>query len=186
MYQACLIALSTLWVASEVALAIRRRAGTAAASKDAGTLKLLNVVIYFSVAAGMAISFSRYGHAATPATILWASLVVIAAGLALRWWAVMVLGKYFSVDVAIHGAHHLIQAGPYKHLRHPTYSGILLSFLGLAISTSNWLSAVMILIPITAAFLIRIRVEENALREALPAEYGSYSRRTRRLIPGIY
>ncbi len=186
MYQARLVALSTLRVASEVALAVRRRAGSAAASRDAGTLKLLNLVIYFSVAAGMAVSFSRYGHAATPATILWVGLVVIAAGLALRWWAVIVLGKYFSVDVAIHGDHQLIQAGPYKRLRHPTYSGILLSSLGLAISTSNWLSAVVILVPITAAFLIRIRVEENALREALPAEYGPYSKRTHRLIPGIY
>ena len=186
MYQACLIALSTLWVASEVTLALRRRAGTAAASRDAGTLKLLNVVIYLSVASGITISFARYGHTATPAAILWAGLAVIAAGLALRWWAVIVLGRYFSVDVAIHGDHQLIQAGPYKRLRHPTYSGVLLSFLGLAISTSNWVSAAVILVPICAAFLIRIRVEESALLEAFPAEYGRYSERTHRLIPGVY
>ena len=71
-------------------------------------------------------------------------------------------------------------------MRHPSYTGSLLAFLGFALSLGNWLSVLVIMFPITAIFLYRINVEERVLTSALGDSYVSYSRRTKRLLPLIY
>lgn len=186
MFLVFLISLSALWVASEVLLAVVWRSPSSARRHDAGTLRLLNVVIYASITCGFVLSASGVGRVALPGLLLWSGLAVIVAGLALRWWAVFSLRRLFTVDVAIQPDHELIRKGPYRHVRHPAYAGVLLSFLGLAICTSSWISALVILVPITAVFLHRVRVEERVLAEAFPEDYRLYSARTSRLVPGIY
>jgi protein-S-isoprenylcysteine O-methyltransferase Ste14 len=106
--------------------------------------------------------------------------------LAIRWAAILTLRKYFTVDVVIMNDHKVVMTGLYRHIRHPAYLGSLLSFLGLAISFSNWLTALVIFIPITSAFVYRIRVEEKALGQFLGDVYRQYRSSTKRLIPGIY
>ncbi len=76
--------------------------------------------------------------------------------------------------------------GPFRVVRHPSYTGVLLAFVGFALSLANWASLLVILLPISAAFVRRINVEEQALSSALGERYLSYMRRTKRLIPGIY
>ncbi len=186
MFQTCLLVLSGLWVASEIGLALFRRAAPGTASRDAGTLELLNLVIYGAVAAAFVISSSGKGRLALPAALLWSGLGVIVAGLALKWWAVVSLRRFFTVDVAIHPGHQLVREGPYRYLRHPAYSGVLVSFAGLAVCTSSWISALVILVPIGAVFLHRIRVEERVLNEAFPGQYRAYAEQSWRLVPGLY
>lgn len=183
---AILIAISTLWVASEIGLVILRRSGAGAARKDAGSLVLLNMVIYASVALGMYLTAIGRGRVAIPEAAFWLALLAIALGLVIRWWAVLTLRSLFTVDVAIHTGHRLVQTGPYRYVRHPAYTGALTSFAGLALCSSSWLSMLIILVPITLAFLYRIRVEERALVSAFPSEYPEYCVRTPRLIPGLY
>jgi protein-S-isoprenylcysteine O-methyltransferase Ste14 len=113
-------------------------------------------------------------------------IVLIIAGLAVRWTAILTLRKYFTVDVAIINDHKVVMTGLYKHVRHPAYLGSLLSFLGLAISFSNWLAALVMFVPITGAFLYRIKVEEKALDAFLGDAYRQYCSSTKRLIPGIF
>lgn len=186
MFPYFLVVLSALWVASEVTLAFKWRSDSNAVRKDAGTLALLNLVIYASIALAFVVSTSRYGRVFLPPAVLWSALAIIVAGLALKWWAVFSLRQFFTVDVAIQANHEIVRRGPYKHLRHPAYSGVLLSFIGLAICTSDWLSALIIIVPIGVVFLYRVRVEERALNEAFPQEYRLYSDQTSRLIPGVY
>lgn len=112
-------------------------------------------------------------------------LVLFAGGIALRWWSIAVLGKFFTVDVAISDQHRVVDTGPYRFVRHPSYTGALVALLGLGLCLGNWLSMLCLMTPITAAFLWRIRVEERALVAALGENYLNYARRTKRLIPFV-
>ena len=80
----------------------------------------------------------------------------------------------------------LIEKGLYKFIRHPAYTGSLLTFLGFGLTFSNWLSALVLFVPLTGVFLYRIHVEEQALTEFFGDAYLQYRRRTKRLFPGIY
>src|SRR5206468_3067801 len=78
------------------------------------------------------------------------------------------------------------RSGMNLELRHPSYTGSLIAFLGLGVSLGNWVGLVALFLPILAGFLYRIRVEERALVESLGEEYVEYSRATKRLLPGLY
>lgn len=181
-----LFVISTLWVASEIGLAVLRRSGPDATRKDSGSLVVLNAVIYVSVALGMYLGATGRGRLVMPVALFWLGLLAIVIGLAVRWWAVVSLRRFFTVDVAIHADHQLVQAGPYRFILLPAYAGSLLSFAGLAVCASSWLSILIILVPITFAFLYRIQVEERALLSAFPSQYPEYSVRTFRILPGVY
>lgn len=112
--------------------------------------------------------------------------VAIVGGLALRWWAIVVLGRSFTVDVQIAPDHRLVESGPFRLVRHPSYTGVLLASFGFALSLCNWAALVIIMLPITAAFIRRMNVEEQALDAALGPTYADYIMRTKRLMPGFY
>ena len=107
-----------------------------------------------------------------------------AGGLALRQWSITVLGRFFTIDVAIHGEHRLIEDGPYRFLRHPSYTGFAMILLGLGLMIGKPL-AVVLLAPLPG-LIRRIQVEENALRQAFGASFDAYAKRTWRLIPGVF
>ena len=111
---------------------------------------------------------------------------MFAAGLALRWYAILYLGRFFTVNVAISRDHRLIDTGPYRLIRHPSYTGALMAFLGLGVCIGNWASLAAMLIPTLLVFSWRIRVEEQALMAALGEPYRIYMQRTKRLVPAIY
>jgi protein-S-isoprenylcysteine O-methyltransferase len=115
-----------------------------------------------------------------------AGAAVFAAGLALRWYAILYLGRFFTVNVAISRDHQLIDTGPYRFIRHPSYSGALMAFLGLGLCIGNWASLAAMLLPTLVVFSWRIRVEERALLGALGEQYFTYMQRTKRLVPAIY
>jgi protein-S-isoprenylcysteine O-methyltransferase Ste14 len=113
-------------------------------------------------------------------------ITLLVAGITFRWAAIYTLGKYFTGTVLIKKDHQLIRGGLYKHLRHPAYTGALMAHLGLGLSFSNWFSLVLSVVPYVVAATYRMRVEEQALREAFGEEYLAYSRSTKRLIPKLY
>ncbi|HEU6448587.1 MAG TPA: isoprenylcysteine carboxylmethyltransferase family protein [Verrucomicrobiae bacterium] len=110
----------------------------------------------------------------------------MALGIVLRWYAILYLGRFFTVNVAIAEDHRLIDTGPYHFIRHPSYTGSLLSALGVAMSLQNWISFLIVFVSILAVTLWRIHIEEQALAEGLGQPYRSYMKRTKRLVPGIY
>jgi protein-S-isoprenylcysteine O-methyltransferase Ste14 len=101
-------------------------------------------------------------------------------------YAIVHLGRFFTVNVAISSIHRLIDTGPYRFVRHPSYTGALMAFLGLALCLANRASLVILLVPVFLVFLRRMHVEERALLQAFGDQYRDYMRRTKRLIPAVY
>lgn len=112
--------------------------------------------------------------------------LALLGGVALRWCAILTLGRYFTVNVAVQHGHRVVQSGPYRFVRHPSYTGVLLALLGVGLAMHNWLSLAALLVPVTLSLAYRIRVEEAVLAEALGDDYRAYARRTKRLVPGVY
>lgn len=106
-------------------------------------------------------------------------------GMTVRWLAITTLGKYFTFNIIIQPDHHLIRTGIYKYIRHPSYAGLLLVFCGMGLYFLNWLSLVILVVPITAVLLYRIYIEEQLMRKAFGKFYIDYCAKTKRLIPGL-
>ncbi len=172
---------------SELLLNITRRSRGTGVRQDRSTLRMLWVVILGTAAAGVIVA-SRCRFAALPDREIWrgCGLLLFLLGIGLRWWAIVTLGRFFTVDVQIEPDHELVERGPFAVVRHPSYSGLILAFVGFALSLANWIAFVVILVPISAALIRRINVEEQALTAALGDRYRDYMRRTRRLLPGVY
>jgi protein-S-isoprenylcysteine O-methyltransferase Ste14 len=115
-----------------------------------------------------------------------AGIPILFIGMAIRMIAIYQLGKEFTVDVVIGKEHKLHDTGLYKHVRHPSYSGMVLEFIGLSMLFNSYFSIPAVVIPVLAALIYRMNIEEKALAEALGAPYSEYMKRTKRIIPGIY
>jgi protein-S-isoprenylcysteine O-methyltransferase Ste14 len=180
--------LGLFYLISELLLTVTRRSRSRTGTRqDRSTLGVLWLVIMASVAAGIFIAM-YWPAAALPDGRIFAcvGVVLFVAGLLLRWWAIIVLGRFFTVDVTIEKDHELVERGPFRALRHPSYAGVLPAFVGFALSLQNWGALLAILLPIFAAFIHRMNVEEKALSRALGSSYADYMRRTKRLVPFVY
>jgi protein-S-isoprenylcysteine O-methyltransferase Ste14 len=158
-------------------------------AQDRGTL-LLNFVVIISAAVAANIAFLALRH--DPAwqfgsrPVAAAGLLLMWAGLAIRIWAIRVLGSSFRMTVEVDPGQRVVDRGPYRWLRHPSYTGILLITAGLGLSYGNWLSlALLVLLP-AAVTLRRIHVEEAVLASVLGQPYADYRLRTKRLVPGLW
>jgi protein-S-isoprenylcysteine O-methyltransferase Ste14 len=120
----------------------------------------------------------------TPGWVQWVALVIGVAGLLFREWAVIKLGRNFSRVVEIEAEHHLVKDGPYRWIRHPAYTGMLLIYFGITLAVGSWIGALAAAFLVGAATLYRIRVEEVVLLEAFGQEYQDYKQLTWRLFPG--
>ncbi|MDQ6693728.1 MAG: isoprenylcysteine carboxylmethyltransferase family protein [Chloroflexota bacterium] len=117
---------------------------------------------------------------------LWLGLATMSAGLALRIFSILYLGPMFTRFVQIVPGHRLVTSGPYRLVRHPSYSGLLLFFVGVGITLGDWLALPALVILPLAAILYRVHVEEQALLSAFGSEYRGYMKRVRALVPYLY
>lgn len=124
----------------------------------------------------------RFVPAGAPAQL--AGLVLLAAGLGFTVWARRHLGRNWSASVVVKEDHALVQSGPYRRVRHPIYTGMLLAFLGTAVAVGEWRGLVGLVLALIS-FLLKSRLEEARMGETFP-EYAEYRRHTAALIPGIY
>ena len=180
--------LGLIYLLSELLLTLTRRSRSQTGTKqDRSTLGIIWLVIAVSITAGVFVA-QNFPAAVLPhgPMLVTAAVVLFVSGLILRWWAIITLGRFFTVDVTIEKDHELVERGPFRIVRHPSYTGVLLAFVGLALSLGNWAAFIVILVPIGAAFIHRINVEEQALSHALGSHYTEYMKRTKRLVPFIH
>ena len=177
-----------LWLFSEVLLSFRRRAAKVHRRKGRlSSVVWIWLVIAVSIIAANAALFldpPRFPGNSSIYTAITAILIL--TGIGFRWWAIISLGRFFSVDIALQEQHQIVQEGPYRWIRHPAYTGLLIIFLGMGIAFNNWVSFILIVIPITTLFLYRIKIEEDVLSERLGMAYLEYRKKTKRLLPGVF
>jgi len=121
-----------------------------------------------------------------PATVVVAvaGALLTMLGVAFACWARYVLGRNWSSVVQVKQGHELIQSGPYRWVRHPIYTGLLLAFFGTAVAIGEWRGAITVAI-VAASFWFKLRLEERWMRENFGANYEHYMQRTKALIPGL-
>jgi protein-S-isoprenylcysteine O-methyltransferase len=175
-----------LFCIGETILALRWRAKEGVAPADRGFLaEALTSFVLSNLLAVACLRFfpgSSFGAYFTSCLGLGAML----GGLFLRWWSIIYLGRFFTVNLAVSAGHRVIDSGPYRLIRHPSYAGLLLVIAGVALCFGNLVSILVLLIPCVALLLKRMRVEEAALAEGLGESYRAYMKRTKRLVPCVY
>src|SRR5689334_4308540 len=176
-----------VWAAFEVVLrvveAVRRQGRTTA---DRGTRTLIAVTLGAAIGGGAFLGL-RTGFAPwhLPPAAMPVGVAVMVLGLGLRAWAVLTLGRAFRTTVETSPDQAVVERGPYRVVRHPSYSGLLLIVLGFEVTTRVWPAILLPLLPL-AAVLRRIAVEERHLVASLGPAYAGYRERTRRLVPGVW
>jgi protein-S-isoprenylcysteine O-methyltransferase len=181
-------ALTALWGASEIWFGLRKRSADRTRQRDGGTLRILMVTIYACIGLGVWLTYLRSWPLPEPPrfSLFLIGMAMMAAGMLLRWWSIRVLAEYFTVDVSIRPDHRIVRDGPYRWLRHPSYTGALATFYGFALCLGDVAALLIVIVPVTLVFLWRIRVEEAVLAQAFPAEYPAYVLQTKRLLPGLW
>lgn len=149
--------------------------------------KLRANLAFTAVSVAMAFGFllslvQHEGHLA----ILIIGCCIYLGGMLLRIWAIKVLGRFFTFEIGIRGGHEVIQNGPYRILRHPSYTGYLLMLIGSGIAMENPLIAGAVLIGAFSFLVLRISQEEKMLAQHFGEKYVAYQKRTYRLIPFLY
>jgi protein-S-isoprenylcysteine O-methyltransferase Ste14 len=183
-----ILIISAVWLLSEVLLAvIKRSKAELSKGRDKSSLRFLWIIIVISLVLGILTGANRLGYIAVAGGWLaYIGLALIVLGLVIRWIAIITLNRYFTVNVAIAGDQRIIQKGIYHHIRHPSYTGSLLSFYGLGLAFSSYVSFLLIAVPVTIAFLYRVKVEEEALTVAFGEDYTAYCQQSKRFLPFIY
>jgi len=189
--QAALTITLAVWMCVEVGLVLAptlldrlRGRGT---TQDRGSVVVLAgaVTAGFWIAGGLA--HGRFGALPGPPPLLaGAGAAIMWLGLALRVWAILKLGGLFRGIVTIQDDHRLVTSGPYRWLRHPSYTGALVASIGYGVGLGHWTSLVALFLGWFIGLAYRIHVEESGLSRAFGSAYDEYRARTRRLIPYVY
>ena len=174
-----------LWVAIELIsqIPIRRQ-------RVSRTFDPTRLVVSISLVIGFVLAFRAAEHRLWMFGGGWPSiavgLAIAASGVALRTWSIVTLGRFFTYDVTIQPGHRVVTSGPYRWVRHPSYTGGLVGLLGLGVALGSAAAVLVLVVVPLVGLLIRIRHEERTLRTALGTEYDAYAAGRPRLLPGIW
>ncbi len=177
-----------VWFVLEMIGAVAQRVKADAKKQDRGSIVALLVGLYV----GLLLNFVFAGLFPS-ATITWhhpilvsVGLVLMVLGIILRQYAIRVLGQDFTREVATRADQQVVQRRPYRYIRHPAYSGTLLTVLGIGLAMTNWASLVSILLFSFVGYFYRVLVEEQTLRTSLGQPYVEYMHHTKRFIPFVF
>jgi protein-S-isoprenylcysteine O-methyltransferase Ste14 len=180
------ISVTVAWFVFELAMNVRQRWRARSGVRHDPTYWLLYVCIAGSVLLAQALG--RGGYLLWPGGRLWpvvTGLVLMVAGIALRAWSILTLGRFFQYQIRIQSGHTVVTGGPYRYVRHPSYTGIILAVAGYALATDDVYGLLAALALTAAGLAVRIRAEERQLREALGTDYDEFAAHRKRLIPGV-
>jgi protein-S-isoprenylcysteine O-methyltransferase Ste14 len=121
----------------------------------------------------------------TSAIVYWAGIALLVAGLALSVWARRHLGSNWSAAVTLKRDHELIRTGPYRFVRHPIYSGLLLAIVGTALTVDEWRALIAVVL-IAGGLVAKMRTEDRFLADLFQDEYARYRAKVPALIPRLW
>lgn len=168
-------------IATEIWVLVK--SGKNAKNVDNGSVVVLNVCFVAVLSIDYALLLQDADKLQFKWILTWAGIVILLIGMVLRWGSIWFLGRYFTGRVQIQDDHELISRGIYRWLRHPSYTGGIMIFIGIALSINNWLALIVNLLIIAGAYLYRIKIEERALINYFGDAYKEYMKRTWRIFP---
>ncbi len=182
-----IIAVAYLYGFFEACLNVRqRRKNNLKTSRDQRSLWLLYGLITVGYTLSFAIGTTKIGRIYSWNMFFAIGMALFAVGFMVRIYSILTLKQYFTYSVATVENHTIISIGLYKFIRHPGYLGQLIIFMGISISISNWLSILLMMIPVCLGYLYRIKVEEKFMTDQFGNGYKDYQERTKKIIPMIY
>lgn len=184
-----IIIFSYLYGFFEILLSVRQRLKLKDAvvnRGDRGSIWLLFAFIAIGYFLSFRIAATKTGRIYHWDLFFSMGVLLIIAGLIIRIYAINTLKQHFTFQVTKIENHKLIETGLYKMIRHPGYLGQLLIFIGTAVSFSNWLSILSMMVAVSIGYLYRIRIEERFMVEQMGQKYLDYQMRTKKLIPFVF
>jgi Putative protein-S-isoprenylcysteine methyltransferase len=176
-----------LWLFSELVIGgiipRSRRRGAPIIYEDKSSRSLIALSTFLSLT--IAFLFASSGIASLPTGVFYLGIGLMIAGILLRQWSIAVLGRYFSRTVGVQEGQTVVDRGPYRLVRHPAYTGSLLTMVGLGFVLQSWGAVLVLIAFFGVAFGYRIHVEEEVLTSKLGDEYVAYIKKTKRLIPYV-
>ncbi len=176
-----------LWILSEYVgasiIPYLRRHGTKIKKEDKGSRLLLSLGMYISVI--IAFYFAFRNIAPIPSWTFYPGIFLMILGIIIRQWSIAELGRFFSVNVGTQKGQKVVKNGPYKLIRHPSYTGLLLTLIGIGLALQSWGAVIILILVFGCTFGYRIHIEEKLLISELNGEYIQYMKKTKRLIPYI-
>jgi protein-S-isoprenylcysteine O-methyltransferase Ste14 len=156
-------------------------------SKDGGSIRVLLGGMWIAITLGFFLSFVKAGSfprgAQLPAFGIGVALMIL--GSLLRRWCFRTLGQYFTGDVKASADQPVIRTGPYRYVRHPSYTAGIMMFTGMGLALGSWFSFLLILIASIATYSYRVTIEERVLLGTIGEQYASFMKERKRFIPYV-
>ena len=180
--------LCLLWIGAEITLARKNRADDKNVSERE---ERSHRVLWLTALTGLVSALIFKTLAWTPISLEYLprqiiALLLFAAGLGLRCSAVGRLGRFFTTNVSIQHEHALIITGPYRWVRHPAYSGLLIALAAAGMAMGDVIALLSLTVPSFFALVFRLGIEEGLLNKKFGAAYRDYSKTTWKLLPWLY
>jgi protein-S-isoprenylcysteine O-methyltransferase Ste14 len=174
-----------VWIMSEIIGGIvipsMKRRGAKVQPRSLGSGALIYVA--WVLVLGISASLGAEGVLILPNWFTYVGDIIILAGVALRQWAMAVLGRYFSGVIGVQQGQKVVEAGPYRLIRHPSYAGVMLILIGIAASMLSMAAVAAAFLLFWLGYGYRMLVEEKVLVSELGDNYVDYMKRTKRIIP---
>ena len=175
-----------VWLVFEAVMRAIQRMRTTEPSGDLSFLVLIPCIAGAIVAAEV---LGRRGRLLWPGGLDWpfvVGIVLIAAGIGLRAWSIASLGRFFQYRIRVQPGHQVVTSGPYRYVRHPSYTGIALVLIGIALACDDVWALPVVVVLGGVGLYVRIRAEERQLTRALGTEYEQFAAGRKRLVPGVW
>ena len=164
-----------------------REGAKAADSKDSGSIKVIMAGNAIALTLAYPLAFVRAWSFPQnwQVPLFVAGVLMVFLGSVVRRYCWRTLGEYFTGDVKARADQPVIRSGPYRFVRHPSYTAAMMMFIGIGLALGNWVSLVLVTIATIAAYGYRVAVEERALLDAIGEPYRSYMKERKRFIPYV-
>jgi protein-S-isoprenylcysteine O-methyltransferase Ste14 len=134
----------------------------------------------------VAFVFSQDKIAMLPEWTFYPGIALMIGGIFLRQWSITILGRFFSMMVSVQEGQSIIREGQYRFIRHPSYTGALLTLTGIGLAIQSWGALLVLILIFCIVYGYRIHIEEKALIMHIGEEYIAYIKTTKMLIPFIF
>jgi protein-S-isoprenylcysteine O-methyltransferase Ste14 len=176
-----------LFAFGEGAMQLRSRLNRGGTRSEPWSQIIVSVTLVGGLLGGLAASSTGFGDLTA---VSWPMFVVgimfMAVGIAIRQWSIFTLGQFFTADVRVQVGQRVIDSGPYRWVRHPSYAGLIIFFTGVGLALTNAISLLILAVVPTVGLVVRIRFEERSLITELGEPYRQYAGTRKRLLPGVW